>query len=120
VQVPHLLHRGLTFSSEVEKWPVSIATDPIAGIGPRSRIWSTPSALWLLRNLSRITLRLMKMTDVLDPERAVYCVDCECPSLDDGIEHPPFDVCQMQWCSCHAAYWMTVPEWQKREMAGDR
>lgn len=60
------------------------------------------------------------MTDVLDPERPVYCVDCECLWPDDDIEHPPFDTCQMMNCACHAAYWMTVPENEKRAMWGDR
>lgn len=59
------------------------------------------------------------MTDVLDPERPLFCI-CECPSPFAAEVLEPSDICTDKACACHAVYWMTVPENEKRAMWGDR
>lgn len=60
----------------------------------------------------------MSPSDWLDPEDEYpkRCISCECP-WDDAA--PEAD-CPTVQCPCHAVYWMTVPENEKRAMWGDR
>jgi hypothetical protein len=58
--------------------------------------------------------------DLLDPEAFMHCISCHCPYDASDEPRGPFEGCADEACPCHATYWLTVPELQKRKVWGDR
>lgn len=56
----------------------------------------------------------------LDPEQILMCNGCGCELEETAEFNSPNALCPWQLCDCHSAYWLTVPEFEKRRLWGDR
>jgi hypothetical protein len=60
------------------------------------------------------------MTDVLDPEAILRCIDCGCEYDRDAPAMAPESSCSAPGCPCHSVWHMITPEAEKRALWGDR
>lgn len=56
----------------------------------------------------------------LDPEQVLMCNGCGCELTEIDEHNHPSAQCPWGLCDCHSAYWLTVPELEKRRLWGDR
>jgi hypothetical protein len=67
-----------------------------------------------------IRRRIGAVDVALDPEEVLMCNNCGCELTGIPENDAPLAECPWHLCDCHAAYWKTVPELEKRRLWGDR